>query len=123
MRKNAKNLIILQRNTIIIIKVKQTLINIIINQLKTFCSFHKVNSHSDSECRALKRNKHNNKTDKNKKTYALWGSISTPKIIEIPISIDKKNYRAMKDTGSLKILSIIIIIHKLNASSNTLQRL
>ncbi|KAG0438523.1 hypothetical protein DMUE_3035 [Dictyocoela muelleri] len=61
-----------------------------------FCSLHKTNSHSSSECRVLKRQseKKKNFEENPKKTYTINETRCVPKTLEIPMEINNKTFTA-----------------------------
>lgn len=61
-----------------------------------FCKIHKTTSHDDNECRSQKKN--NNASDK---SYALVEGYIQPQNIELNVTINGQQTKALVDTGSV----------------------
>ncbi|KAG0440159.1 hypothetical protein DMUE_1943 [Dictyocoela muelleri] len=72
---------------------------------KKYCIYHKTKSHNSSECRSIRKQNpdtEKHKSPNNDKAFNINEIRPQPKIIEIPMNFEGKNYDALVDKGSVE---------------------
>ncbi|KAG0420482.1 hypothetical protein EQH57_0125 [Dictyocoela roeselum] len=88
------------------------------------CPLHKINSHSYSECRVLRKQSERKKNSEEtpKKTYTIKKSRCAPKTLEIPMEINNKTFNGLIDTGSVENYILEGLSSQMNLPTTTLPR-